>query len=120
MLRSFVSHTGGVSTARAAGGPLIRAIPHVETVEGDRGVSRAARDYYFSSCLPVRNLRRYFLGRSIRASMIGPAERYGNCDERKLHLDFVIVLPTAKTGFLFVGDRPYPVVRFSDETTAHH
>jgi hypothetical protein len=45
--------------------------------------------------------------------MIGPAERYGNCDERKLHLDFVIVLPTAKTGFLFVGDRPYPVVRFS-------
>ena len=42
---------------------------------GDRGVSRAARDYHFSSCLPVRNLRRYFLGRSIEASMIGPAER---------------------------------------------
>jgi hypothetical protein len=35
-------------------------------------------------------------------------------------LDFVIVLPTAKTGFLSVGDRPYPVVRFSDKTTAHH
>jgi hypothetical protein len=35
-------------------------------------------------------------------------------------LDFVIVLPTAKTGFLSVGDRPYPVVRFSDKTTTHH
>ena len=42
----------------------------------DLGVSRAARDYHFYSCLPVRNLRRYFLGRSIEASMIGPAE-YG-------------------------------------------
>jgi hypothetical protein len=28
-------------------------------------------------------------------------------------LDFVIVLPTAKTGFLSVRDRPYPVVRFA-------
>jgi hypothetical protein len=40
--------------------------------------------------------------------MIGPAERYGNCDERKLHLDFVIVLPTAKTGFLSVGGSTVP------------
>jgi hypothetical protein len=52
------------------------------------------------------------MGRSIGASIIDRQSAYGHCDERKVHLDFVIVLPTAKTGFLSVGDRPYPVVRF--------
>jgi hypothetical protein len=51
------------------------AIPTLTPRRGDTGVSLAPRDYHFSSCLPVRNLRRYFLGRSIEASMIGPAER---------------------------------------------
>jgi hypothetical protein len=51
--------------------------------------------------------------------MIGPAERLWPFAMNASWI-FVIVLPTAKTGFLSVGDRPYPVVRFSDKTTAHH
>jgi hypothetical protein len=59
----------------------------------------------FSSCLPVRNLRRYFLGRSIEASMIGPAERLWPSPAVSHHAGFIGEFALPRETTIFDHDR---------------